>query len=616
MCGIAGIAGEIKDKTLTSSMLEMIGHRGPDSQGFYLSDHAHLGHCRLSIVDLSEKASQPFISVNDEVIVLVNGEIYNFKSLKKNLMEGGYQFKSESDCEVVLHGYLDSGLDYIGKLNGMFAIVLLDNRKGQLMLIRDRLGIKPLYYSQIGDTFLFASELKALACCNELSLSIDYQSFSEYLTFGNYFSNRTLNREIKIVQPSEIVKFEIEKRRIRRRKFWKPVFNYRDFESGSDIYSEYRNITEASIKRHLLSDVPIGFYLSSGIDSSSVVSYAADHSEQPLKTYTGYFGIPGFYDESEAAKKTADTYFCKNTRVVIKPNDFVDHIENILWHLDEPIVGMGSFSQYMVAKRAARDVKVMLTGHGGDELFAGYPVFKAIFGKKHFIKLLFNSSFRELLYFLYFTFYPKFVKEAGYFFPSIFSEKNFPKLLELDFYRKYIKNRDILSELKKMETECNDDYQRLTLTYIKFFLPALFIVEDKISMAFSLESRTPLCDNEMLDFALSLPLETKLHGYELKHVPRNAMRQILPESIFRLPKRGFPTPLRRWFKGEIKSYIRNYILDHHHYMDMFNFKYIEKILDGFQNSKINTPFDEISAYRIWILLNLAVYFKNQRQRYC
>ena len=615
MCGIAGIVGNCPDRRLIPEMLDLMKHRGPDSRGFYQSDMVHLGHCRLSINDLSERASQPFVSEKDEVVVLVNGEIYNFKELRRPLIEKDYHFKSNSDSEVVLHGYLDCGIDFIKKLNGMFAIAVWDGRKSELIIVRDRLGIKPLYYSKIEKSFLFASEIKALAQYDKLSLTLDLQSFYEYLAFGNYFSNRTLNQEIKIVKPGEIIRFKLVDLKIERNYFWEPLFREQDFYPDDDVYSRYQEILESSVKRHLIGDVPVGSYLSSGIDSSSVVSYASRELNKELRTYTGYFGMSGFYDESKEARKIAKTFGCSNTRVEIRPQDFIDNFENILWHLDEPRVGMGAFSQYMVAKCASKEVKVILTGHGGDEFFAGYHVFKAIYGKRHFIKLLMNSSFRELMFAVYFNCYPFIKKEAGYFLPNIYSQKSLEKLLMPDFLYSLKQDTDVFQELNRLKVNCQDEYKRLTLTYLKYFLPALFIVEDKISMAFSMESRTPLCDNEMLDFALSIPLSVKMSGYELKHIPRTAMRERLPKNIYKLPKRGFPTPLSYWFKKELRQYIKSFILDNYHYIDMFKINNVEKLISRFQNANLKTPLDEIAAYKIWILLNLVVYFKNQHQRY-
>ena len=258
MCGIAGIVGNVADHKIIPLMLDMMKHRGPDSRGFYLSEGVHLGHCRLSINDLSERANQPFIDEEHKVAIAVNGEIYNFKIQKKQLIEKGYIFKSCSDSEVVLHAYLEYGAGFIGELNGMFAISIWDGRKNELLLIRDRLGIKPLYYTKTKNAFLFASEIKALAQYDKLDLSVDLQSFAEYMAFENYFSNRTLNQNIKLVEPGEIIRFMPKGMTIEREYFWEPVFSTQVFGGDGEVYNRYFDIIEASVNRHLISDVPIG----------------------------------------------------------------------------------------------------------------------------------------------------------------------------------------------------------------------------------------------------------------------------------------------------------------------------------------------------------------------
>lgn len=615
MCGIAGITGESFDKNLIPVMLESMKHRGPDAKGFYLSRDIHLGHCRLSINDLSECANQPFVSKEHSISVVVNGEIYNFSELKSPLQEKGYKFQSNSDSEVVLHAYIEQGLNFITKLNGMFAICIWDGRKKELFLIRDRLGIKPLYYASTKELFVFASEIKALVLCNEIELSLDMQSFAEYLAFENYFSNRTLNKKIKIVEPGEIVKFQLRDKSIERKYFWQPHLSDLKYNDNGLLYENYLNIIESSVNRHLISDVPLGCYLSAGIDSSSVAYWSSKKIGSELKTYTGFFGKSGFYDEATDAAKTAQILGCTNKKVEIKPEDFTANIEKIIWHLDEPRVGIGAFSQYMVVKKAAEEVKVILTGHGGDELFAGYPVFKAIYGKQNIPGLVLNSSLRELMFAAYFSIFPKIRKEVGYFLPNIFSLNSFKEILDPDFYQTVIHESNLFQELETLKNRSRDEYEQLTLVYLKHYLPALFIVEDKISMAFSLESRTPLCDNEMLDFALSIPLPQKLTGYELKHIPRKAMKGKLPSFIYNLPKRGFPTPLVYWFKKELKEYVRNFIFDNIDSANIFNKKGVERIVLRYQNSKVTTPFDEIEVHKIWVILNIIFYFKFQKQRY-
>ncbi len=615
MCGIAGIAGDFPDEELISRMIEIIRHRGPDMKGFYRSSGVQFGYCRLAINDLSERANQPFVSPDQSVVVAVNGEIYNFKGIKERLLQRGYAFQSESDCEVVLHSYIDRGLEFISELNGMFAIAIWDKKKGNLFLIRDRLGIKPLYYSFSGQFFLFASEIKALAQHPEIDLGIDWQSFGEYLVFENCFGEKTLNRLVKLVEPGQVVRFDSHQRAVTKNYFWQPVLNPCKNCQDDSIYARYLEIVEASVERHLISDVPVGSYLSSGIDSSSVAYWASEKLNRQLTTYTGSFGMKGFYDEATDAKRIAEKFECANERVEIRPDDFVENIENVLFHLDEPRVGMGSFSQFMVAKRAARDVKVILTGHGGDEFFAGYPVFKAIYGRKNLFRLIRSSSPRELMFFAYFSLFPMLKKELRYFLPNIYSLSSLKKVLRDDVYDHLMQRADIFLEPEKLQRQFSDDYERLFLTYLRFYLPSLFIVEDKISMAFSLESRTPLCDNEVLEFAMRIPLSSKLKGFELKHVPRMAMKGKLPDFLYTLPKRGFPTPLHLWFKKELKDYVKSFILDNFIWLEFFRRSEVERLISRYQESSLTTPYDEIRAHRIWVLLNLVHYFRNQKERY-
>jgi asparagine synthase (glutamine-hydrolysing) len=616
MCGIVGILGAHTDDGMVLRMLDVIHHRGPDSQGYYQSGEVRIGYCRLAINDLSERANQPFRTQDGSVAAATNGEIYNFATLRSELAAKGYRFASNSDCEIILHAYVERGIDFISDLNGMFAIAIWDGREKALFLVRDRLGIKPLYYAQTKNHFLFASELKALAVCKDVNLSLDLQSFGEYLVFENFFGAKTMNKEIKMVEPGQILKIRGQDLSIQEQFFWKAQLSTIEGRDYTSVPDRYLSTLEAAVDRHLVSDVPVGCYLSSGIDSSSVAYWASRKLNGHLKTYTGHFGMNGFYDEGKCAARIADHFGCSNEMVSICPRDFVDHIEDVIYHLDEPRVGIGSFSQYMVAKQASRSVKVILTGHGGDEFYAGYPVFKAILGRQNMLKLVRSSSLRELMFFVYFSLLPMIKAELRYFLPSIFSTRSLKSVLTEGFHAELMQHTNVTEEPEKLRIGTSDPYEHLFLTYLKFYLPALFVVEDKISMAFSLESRTPLCDNQMLDLALRIPLTEKLRGYELKHIPRCAMRGRLPEFVYTLPKRGFPTPLGIWFRKDLKDFIRNFILDNFSELDsFFRRSMVERMIASYQNALIATPYDEIRAHRLWVLLNLIIYFKHQENRY-
>ncbi len=611
MCGIAGYFGEGFDTGLAWHMLGILEHRGPDARGEFREGDAYLGHNRLAINDLSANANQPFVSSNGSVALVVNGEIYNFRELRRDLEQRGCLFNSQSDSEVVLHGYLEFGRDVFSRLNGMFAIAIWDGKRREIVLARDRLGIKQLYYATPGKRIIFASELKALAQCRDIALSPDFQALSEYLVFENYFEGRTLNSGIRSLRPGELVVFGAAG--LSSRFFWQPEFPMGE-TPGGDLYERYRELSRASVERHLVSDVPVGCYLSAGIDSSTVTYWANSCLSQSPQTFTGSFGMSGYYDESQAAARFASVLGCSNENIEICPDDFRRDFEDICWHLDEPRAGMGAFSQYLVARRAAEKVKVILTGHGGDEFFAGYPVFRNLLATRHPLAFLRTSTARELILSGCFALYPLLCKEADYRIPVIMPSRMWQDILSPDIAAE-LQKRDPALALASMRKNSRDKAEEVTMMYLREYLPSLFMVEDKISMAFSLESRTPLCDNELLDFALSLPLETKLKGLELKHIPRHAMRNLLPDFLFNLPKRGFPTPLRIWFKGELKAFVSEYIAEGSRECGLFNRSKLLTMTESILNGRAPYPLDEIQAHRLWVIMSLIAHARMQKNRY-
>jgi len=609
VCGIAGYIGPNPSDGLIERMLGIMQHRGPDAHGTFHAPGVALGHTRLSINDLSSDANQPFVASDRLTAVAVNGEIYNFREIRTKLEQRGCRFKSNSDSEVVLHGYIEFGEDIFSRFNGMFAIAVWDARRNQVLLARDRLGIKPIYVASHPDGFVFASEIKAIAQCNDVALDLDLQALSEYLVYENCFAGRTLNSKIQMVRPGEIVTLG---KTLQRRTYWKPSFSTVD-EPG-DVYETYRSLSRQAVERHLISDVPLGTYLSAGIDSSTVTYWSSTVLKNRLRTFTGCFGRTDFYDESCDAAHLAHTFGCANETITISPRDFVDNFEKICWHLDEPRAGMGSFSQYMVAKRAAKDVKVILTGHGGDEFFAGYPVFRNILATRHPLKFLKRSTGRELVLAACFALYPFLCREASFRMPVVVPPPLWREILNPHLVTG-MQSYDAGQALISIRSGAANAGEEITLMYLREYLPSLFVVEDKISMAFSLESRTPLCDNELLDFSLSLPLEKKLQNLELKHIPRQAMRGLLPDFIYNLPKKGFPTPLRHWFKAELRSFVQEYILEGAKECPLFEVNKLETFIKGILSSRAPYPIDEIHAHRLWVIMNLIAHTRHQKHRY-
>ena len=375
MCGICGIVGSKEAKVITERMTQRLRHRGPDHTGAWLAGDVALGHTRLAIVDLSAAGNQPMTNEDETIRLVANGEIYNSAELRGKLETKGHSFRSRNDNEVLLHLYEDEGEGFLDQLNGMVAFAIWDERHRTLLLGRDRLGIKPLYYCEGEGWFAFASEIKALLAGSLTSHRINPEGLAQYLTYENTFGAQTLYRDIQMLQPGHGLQWQDGQKRVFR--YWTPEFR----ESRVDFAEcceQYRATVDRCVQRHLMSDVAVASYLSSGLDSTSVAYFAAKHMDKTLSTFTGSFNEGGWFDETEGAQAVAASIGANHTEVRIGFEDLERHFDDLIYSMDEPRMGMGAFSQYMVARQAATSGKVILTGHGGDELFAGYPVFKLV----------------------------------------------------------------------------------------------------------------------------------------------------------------------------------------------------------------------------------------------
>lgn len=613
MCGICGFAG-FKNNAMLKDMTKIIFHRGPDDEGYYINNDISLGTRRLSIIDLST-GKQPIYNENKTIVIVYNGEIYNYRELRQELERKGYKFYTNTDTEVVVHSYEEYGLDCFRLFNGMFAFALWDQKKKELILARDRLGIKPLYYYQNGKKLVFSSEIKAILVDKSIKKELNEDSLVDYLTFQNIMGDKTFFMNIKILPPAHYLVFKHGKTVIR--EYWKPDYSKKFLESDADYVKKFQEIFKNAVRRHMISDVPLGSYLSGGFDSSSVAAMASEISEKRLKTFSGRFEEGGIYDETDAAKKVAEKIKAKSYAVTIKPKDFLDSINEIVYHLDEPKVALPAFSQYHVSKLVSKHVKVVLTGHGGDELFAGYPVYKAAYFKEllkknplNFFRIFKLVKADELPRFLYFLFFPLFSEEVSHGLFIMFNKIQRKKLFTKKFYEK-VKNYNPVESLHRYlrfgDLSETDKIQHL---YLKTYLPSLFIIEDKLGMAHSIEARVPLCDNELVEFALSIPIEYKLYNNELKHIVKEGMRKRLPPVLYKRPKLGFPTPLSLWFRKDLKDFIYGLLLDEKTISrEIFNKTYVKRLLDRHCSSKTDTIVDLVNANRIWSLINIELWFR-------
>lgn len=626
MCGICGSAGLQDGNRSVLAMLARLVHRGPDDEGIWSKPAIALGHRRLAIVDLSPAGHQPMLTEDRALAATVNGEIYNYLELRKALEAVGARFQSHCDSEVVLHAYRANGTDSFRQLNGMFAFGLWDDAAKKLFVVRDRLGIKPVYYWQDASTsaFHFASEVKALlAAANRRRWQIDADGLAQYLTYQNILDDRTLLSNIRMVPPGHYVEYDAGN--IRVVPYWQPhVAGAESNSTFEDTVERFQEKFSRAVGRHLMSDVPVACYLSSGFDSSMVCAEAAKQMRERPLAFTGYFDSDAWYDEATCATKIAQHLNISSHNVAIAAGDFERHFDDMVRALDEPRMGMGAFSQYMVAKAAATERKVILTGHGGDELFSGYPVFKlALLRRKasHFDASIGNDicslGLHELPHLAYFAMQR--LRGAKSFLPILFGRQEQQRVLNTTA-RQALYSVDASAPLNQLLDSVNSDsdYERILLTYLKIYLPGLLTVEDKISMAHSLESRTPFLDNELVNFSLGVPEQIKLHGGVLKAIVKRAARGVLPDDVFRMPKRGFPTPLAVWLRGPLSGWLRERISGPRSRLNrIFDETFLRRSVDSYLSSWRNKvrQLDEIPTHRIWMLLCLESWVRQTEDAY-
>jgi len=573
MCGICGIFnlnGEPVSPVNLRKMTDAVSHRGPDGEGFYIDSFVGLGHRRLAIIDLSPAGHQPMLTRDGHFSLIYNGEIYNFQELRIELESLGYQFRSRTDSEVVLNAYVEWGSDCVNRFNGMFAFAIWDKTRQELCLARDRYGIKPLYYTFADGHFLFASEQKAILTHPSVRKEIDLEALLEYFTFQNLFTDRTLLKRIKLFPAGCWAKIPLGTAidQISITRYWD--FNFHEPEqraSEEEYIEELDRLFRQAVNRQLVSDVDVGAYLSGGMDSGSITSVAATQLPY-IKTFTCGFdlnsasGLELGFDERDKSEFMSYLFKTEHYEMVLKAGDMERVLPHLAWHIEEPRVGQ-SYPNYYVAQLASKFVKVVLSGAGGDELFGGYPW--------RYYRAMVNADFEQYIdkYYLYW-------------------QRLIPNKTIHEIFRpvwddvKHVWTRDVFRDVfqKKIEDlSTPDDYINHSLYFeAKTFLHGLLVIEDKLSMAHSLETRVPFLDNDLVDFAMQIPVSLKLGQIEEvmrinenepgklkkyfektrdgKLILRKVMEKYIPKEITDAVKQGFSAPDASWFKGESIDYVR------------------------------------------------------------
>lgn len=582
MCGIAGIVIQSNDKlNIVKKMAKRIEHRGPDGEGFYSDDFIALAHKRLSIIDLSS-GNQPMYNETKDIVVVYNGEIYNYIELKDELKALGHKFKTKSDTEVLVHGYETWGKDLPKHLRGMFAFAIYNKKDKSLFLARDNFGIKPLYYTNMNNSFMFASEIKAFLDVPTFEKEFNESILETYLEFSFVPTTETFFKNVYRLDAGCSLFYKNGK--IKIDKYFKLDFKEekKDYEKTVE---EIGNVMEDSVKRHLLSDVEVGSFLSSGVDSSYIVALA-----KPKKTYTVGYDIPK-YNEIDYAKDLADKLNIKNKSKKITKKEYMDNLSKIIYHLDEPTSDPAAISLYFVAKLASKDLKVVLSGEGADEFFGGYNYYREEVDYKFYNKIpypiryvigKFASLFPEVRGFNFLVRRGQKLENSYIGVNRNFSKKMANKLLN----KKYkLQAQDVTKDVYE-EFKDYSNIDKMQAIDIKFWLMKdILLKADRMTMASSIEGRVPFIDKEVFKLASSLPFEYKVTKENTKVALRDAAKKVIPTEAYKKKKLGFPVPIREWMKEEdVYNEIKD-MFNSETSKKYFNNKLLIKLLDEHKENK-------------------------------
>ncbi|GAC1673797.1 MAG: asparagine synthase (glutamine-hydrolyzing) [Candidatus Acidiferrum sp.] len=621
MCGLVGIihrSGKPVDRYVLGQMLSALHHRGPDQDGYFIDDCIGFGHKRLTIID-TVSGSQPMHS--DGLTIVFNGEIYNYIELRSELIQLGHAFRTKSDTEVILRMYLQFGESFVSKLNGMFAFLIYDRSRRRVVVARDHLGIKPLYYHLVPDGIIFASEIKALLRYPILKIRPDESAIRDYLMFQFVLGERTLFDRIFKLLPGHYQVIELSDLETRSVCYWEPRFHVDLAHTEKYFLDEIRALIEDAARIQMRSDVPLGTYLSGGLDSSIVTTLAARQSTQAIKTFTGLFAEGPEFDESPYAQELAAACHAQSFLVTPNETEFVDVLPRLIWHMDEPAAGPGLFPQYILARAARKEVKVVLGGQGGDEIFGGYAryvmayleqalkgaIFETNEENEHIVSLqsiLPNLPALQQYTPMLQTFWQEdvFAPMDRRYFQLIDRSIGTLKMFSEDF-RDGFDREDAFARFQKVfnHPDTKSYYNKMTHFDIVASLPALLQVEDRVSMAASLESRVPLLDYRIVDLVTSMPAPLKFKGAEMKYALKKAIGDILPPRILnRKDKMGFPVPLHLWARGRAQEFMRETLLSSEcRSRGMYDITSVEKLFDSEQ------PYGR----RLWGLLNLELWHR-------
>ncbi|MDO8669449.1 MAG: asparagine synthase (glutamine-hydrolyzing) [Candidatus Buchananbacteria bacterium] len=621
MCGIAGFHGS-GNHEIIKNMTRSLAHRGPNDENFYNFENLYFGFRRLSIIDLST-GGQPMSNEDDTVWIIFNGEIYNFLELRSDLEKKGHRFKSKTDTEVIIHLYEEKGEDFLASLNGMFALALWDQKRRKLIVVRDRLGQKPLYYSVVNNTFIFASELKAMFQHNLIRKDLDFDNLNKYFIYEYIPTPQTLIKGVHKLEPGHFLVWQ--NNQLVNKQYWDVTFKKPSIDTSDKamVLKTFDDLLSGAVKRRLIADVPLGVFLSGGIDSSTITYYASRNFDQQVKTFSIGFDDKSF-DESIYAQEVADILKTDHHHLNCSPADLLGAMSDVAQISDEPFADASIFPTHLLSKFTKNSVTVALGGDGGDELLAGYPTFQAlklaklirhlpvsgITALQKMINLLpasynnfsFDFKLKRLM-----SGYEYKTEIQNQIWLSSFNIKENKNLLSndilsiTDFSKSFFELDNLLSKVKGQPLE-----NRLIYLYLKQYLADDILVKaDRASMYNSLEVRAPFMDYHLVDFINSLPYKLKLNGFTTKYILKELMKDKLPANIINRSKKGFGVPVAKWLNSELKDFTDDLLSTSHiKNQGIFNPVYVNKILTEHRQKKVD------HRKKIWTLLMFQVWYNN------
>lgn len=632
MCGIAGVVSLSEPyqhpENIIKSMTDSLVHRGPDDHGYFIDERIALGHRRLSIIDLSQGAHQP-MTCYDRYWISYNGEVYNFKEIRRELTGLGVSFNSESDTEVVIKAFAHWGIKFVDRLNGMFAICLYDSRTKDVYLLRDRLGIKPLYYTKHKDKLIFASEIKAILKYPGIESDFSVQGIESFLSYRYPICSNTFYKGINTLEPGHYCK--VEGSNIEKVKYWDLPYARNEEDKGEEYYiGKTKELLDKSIQYRMIADVKIGAYLSGGVDSSGVVALMSQHTQEQIKTFTIGFEEAG-YNEFEYSKQVANQYGTEHHEMKFSPGDYFTYMERLISYKDGPLGVANEPALYKMSEELKKHFTVVLSGEGADEIFGGYgKIFRSAFDFDRYSKGGVSATLEQNLKAKYGEVLPSNIAEHFFSQYRYITKKDQSHLLSSDLIQGFDQKHspvdqifeDIFENSKHLSS--TDQFMRV---FEKLHLPGLLNRVDVTTMATSVEARVPFVDHNLVEFAMSVPHKYKLKWLhessykkaqhlnasqisEVHDIPKyllkKALEPNLPENILYRKKMGFPVPVHKWLGGKFKEISYDYLLSQKSKeRNLYNCSSIEKLLNSDQ--LLN---DHASGLKLWMLLNIEMWIRN------